>query len=295
MKLSVVIPVYKVEQTLDKCIRSIVSQQLTDMEIILVDDGSPDSCPAICDRWADKDSRIQVIHKENGGLSDARNAGIEKVKGKYITFVDSDDYLEDGTYPTLLNILSAHPEYDILEYPVNQYEGGTKEQPLSFNNHVYADAKDYWYTTSAYLHTYAWNKIYKKDLFHNIRFPVGKVFEDVYTFPLILNTAKTIATTSEGLYHYCFNQEGITFKANGNAWRMLLDAHVIILNTPAFLPVTEEYYIHILNIQLYTSKLTGDAPCIPNFHFHHIKNLKTILNNILGIKILCKIYRAFQK
>lgn len=102
MLLSVIIPVYRVEHTLQRCVESVLSQGVDDMEVILVDDGSPDNCPVLCDGWAEKDARVKVIHKDNGGLSDARNAGIEMATGDYLTFVDSDDYVEDDTYPALL-------------------------------------------------------------------------------------------------------------------------------------------------------------------------------------------------
>ena len=91
--ISVIIPVYKVEEYLENCIQSVIKQTVSDLEIILVDDGSPDQCPEICDLWADKDSRIKVIHKENGGLSDARNAGLDIAQGEYLSFVDSDDWI----------------------------------------------------------------------------------------------------------------------------------------------------------------------------------------------------------
>ena len=113
MKLSVIIPVYRVEDTLDRCVESVLCQSVDEMEVILVDDGSPDQCPAKCDLWAEKDARIRVIHKENGGLSDARNAGIDVAQGDFITFVDSDDYLEANTYKSLLQQLE---DADILEY-----------------------------------------------------------------------------------------------------------------------------------------------------------------------------------
>ena len=100
--ISVIVPVYKVEQHLDKCIQSIVQQTLSSLEILLVDDGSPDRCPEICDKWAARDSRIRVIHKDNGGLSDARNAGIESACGEYIMFVDSDDYIAEQACERLL-------------------------------------------------------------------------------------------------------------------------------------------------------------------------------------------------
>ena len=95
MTLSVIIPVYRVEATLDRCVESVLRQHVDDMEVILVDDGSPDNCPEMCDKWAVKDRRVHVIHKQNGGLSDARNAGIDVACGEYITFVDSDDWISD--------------------------------------------------------------------------------------------------------------------------------------------------------------------------------------------------------
>lgn len=103
--ISVIVPVYKVEPYLDRCVRSIVEQTYTDLEIILVDDGSPDNCPAICDAWAERDSRVKVIHKQNGGLSDARNAGMDIATGEYIGFVDSDDWIAPEMYQILYNML----------------------------------------------------------------------------------------------------------------------------------------------------------------------------------------------
>lgn len=190
MLLSVIIPVYRVEHTLQRCVESVLSQGVDDMEVILVDDGSPDNCPVLCDGWAEKDARVKVIHKDNGGLSDARNAGIEMATGDYLTFVDSDDYVEDDTYPALLQIMAEHPDYDLLEYPI--------VNRLSLEDRTYQQTQEYWLDTKAYLHTYAWNKIYRRHLFDDIRFPVGRIFEDVYTFPQLLRVATTIATTQMG-------------------------------------------------------------------------------------------------
>ena len=103
--VSIIVPVYKVEKYLDKCIESIVGQTYENLEIILVDDGSPDNCPAMCDRWAEKDSRIKVIHKENGGLSSARNAGLDACTGEYIYFLDSDDYIAENCIEMLFNTI----------------------------------------------------------------------------------------------------------------------------------------------------------------------------------------------
>ena len=109
--ISVIVPVYKVEQYLDKCVESIVNQTYRNLEIILVDDGSPDNCPAMCDGWAKRDYRIKVIHKANGGLSDARNAGIEVAQGEYICFVDSDDYLESNYLKELIETKKKYPDF----------------------------------------------------------------------------------------------------------------------------------------------------------------------------------------
>ena len=101
MKFSIIVPIYKVEEYLDRCVESLIRQTEKDIEIILVDDGSPDSCPAMCDEWAKKDERIRVVHKENGGLSDARNAGLNIATGEYVLFVDSDDYVAENACESL--------------------------------------------------------------------------------------------------------------------------------------------------------------------------------------------------
>ena len=182
MKLTIIIPVYNVEATLERCIESVVHQDFNDYELILVDDGSPDSSPAICDKWAVKDQRIHVIHKENGGLSDARNAGLDIAQGDYITFIDSDDFIDPHTYTPLMSYLEDHPETDILEYPAVLFYNSEKQEDLRFPNQtVYHDMEDYWYHEKAYEHSYAWNKLYRKSLFDEARFPTGVVFEDICT------------------------------------------------------------------------------------------------------------------
>lgn len=278
MLLSVVIPVYRTELTLQRCVESVLNQDVDDMEVILVDDGSPDNCPESCDDWAEKDTRIKVIHKTNGGLSDARNAGIDVATGDYITFVDSDDWIADNTYATLLHNMGDN---DILEYPI--------ADRLPLQNHVYHDADTYWLHSQAYLHTYAWNKLYKRSLFDDIRYPVGKVFEDVYTLPLLLRAATTIATTDKGCYHYCYNPVGITAKADGDALSMLLDAHL-----QSGMPIDDEYYLHLANIQSDVFERTHRTVKLPTRridyrHLHGKKKIKAILLNTLGINTLCRI------
>ena len=124
MKLSIIVPVYKVRRHLQKCIESILQQTYTDYELILVDDGSPDNCPAICDSYATKDPRIKTIHKKNGGLSSARNAGLAIATGEYIGYVDSDDFIEPAMYSTLLEMLEKDPKAGVAACRFNRVENG---------------------------------------------------------------------------------------------------------------------------------------------------------------------------
>ncbi len=304
---------------------SILCQSFTDYEIILVDDDSPDECPALCDEYAQKDSRIKVIHKTNGGLSDARNAGIEMAQGDYITFVDSDDDIGiDTLEPLIVEELMKHPQVDILEYPVLERIGHpTKESTLSFTPHEYDDAMEYWLKEKGYQHTYAWNKIYKRNLFRNIRFPKGKNFEDALTIPKLigLDTEKApphpirIKVTNLGCYHYHWNEEGITAKAKYSDLRNLYIAHTQVLDS-LFLRMEEQqkmlsrygtylqdYMLQILNVLLDLYELSGNFEPKPSLIEHtkrtrsimHIKSLKLKLLLILGYHNLCKINKVIHK
>ena len=302
VKLSIIIPVYRVEATLNRCVESVLHQNLSDFEVILVDDGSPDQCPQICDEWAGKDQHIKVIHKTNGGLSDARNAGIDIAQGDYLTFVDSDDYIAENTYIPLINMLREWPDIDILEYPVFVHYGSSKQHLLSFNEGAeYKDMDEYWYKGQAYLHSYAWNKIYRSSLFNNIRYPKGVVFEDMYTLPQLLIIAKKVITTNQGLYYYCSNKDGITATADGNSLRMLLQPHVeIVKNSQRQDSDFQTYYLHILNIQMDVFELTGDSPILPSLplnprNFTGTQKLKATALNILGINILCRLNKTIHK
>ena len=294
MKLSVIIPVYRVEQTLDRCLKSIVGQSYADMEVILVDDGSPDRCPQLCDEWAQRDSRITVIHKENGGLSDARNAGLEKAQGEYVTFVDSDDFIGMETYRLLMEQLAGHSDIDLLEYPVYWHYGTKEQRVLEFGEKTYADSTTYWLKGYAYEHTYACNKIYRRTLFEGVRFPKGQVFEDVATLAQLLQKQPCVATTSKGLYHYCWNKQGITATAAGSELQQLLNHHLGIIRNEHLLD--DRYYLHLLNIQMDVCELTGQEARLPFRHVNPLmqglslsNRVKALLLNIISIKRLCKL------
>lgn len=310
MKLSVVVPVYKVEKTLVKCVDSILHQGVTDIEIILVDDGSPDKCPEICEALANKHSCVNVIHKKNGGLSSARNAGIKIAKGDYITFVDSDDFLEDNSYKALIEILEKHTEYDILEFPVMVFYGSSREHVLSFDNKEYYNANEYWLNCRAYAHAYAWNKIYRKSMFDDVKYPEGKVFEDAWTLPLLLKKAKCVATCNKGYYYYCDNSEGITNTAGGKQMKMLLDAHITALKTMN-LPHGKEllrYYMSVVNTQIQTFRYEGNKVSLPEISigkeiFSYLKEndismsskFKCIILKIFNLTTLCKLINTLKK
>ena len=283
MRLSVVIPVYRVEQTLERCVKSVLAQDVQELEVILVDDGSPDSCGAICDRLASVDARIKVVHKANGGLSDARNHGLDLACGDYVTFVDSDDFIAENTYKPLMDVVSQHPEYDIVEYPVFVHYGSRAEYKLLFDDVEYFDVLEYFLKGKAYAHSYAWNKIYRRSLFAGVRFPVGRVFEDIQTLPSLLEKTKVVATVSVGMYYYCWNEAGITCTADGNKLAELLDAHVRIIerigagcsSSLEFLA----YYMHVLNIQCDVCRMANAAPSLPKLKFPLGKGIAYLLKH----------------
>ena len=201
--ISIIIPVYKVEKYLEKCIESVLKQTYTNLQIILVDDGSPDNCGKICDEYAKKDPRIEVIHKVNGGLSDARNVGIAKAKGKYIGFVDSDDYIKEDMYEILINLIKEYDAdvsicnlYDVIdgnEYIRNKENGIQEYSRLDILKEVLLDKN---------IQSYAWNKLYKKELFDEIKYPIGKKYEDIGTTFYVFEKCNKIVVTSEPEYYY---------------------------------------------------------------------------------------------
>lgn len=210
--ISVIIPVYKVEQYLHKCIDSVINQTYSNLEIILVDDGSPDNCGMICDEYSPKDSRIRVIHKGNGGLSDARNAGLDIATGDYIGFVDSDDYIASDMYEILLkNAQKNGADISLCGY-YNEYEGGIIKNNCSVNEQKVLTASD-GLKEVIYSKKYgimAWTKLYKKELFKNVRYPKGHVCEDVYVIGDIFENVKIAVFDTTPLYYYVHRNDSIS-------------------------------------------------------------------------------------
>lgn len=207
--ISVIVAVYNVEKYLDKCIESIVKQTYKKLEIILVDDGSTDSSYRICDKWGKRDSRIHVIHKKNGGVSEARNFGIQASHGKWICFVDGDDYVDITMYENLFTnrvnggisvcgyyLVNGNSKYACV--PPNLELNSRQAAELYIDNELSALENG----TFTYLGAYAWNKIYDRNLFNNISYPIGKKFEDVFIILSLLKNAKKIKIISYCGYYY---------------------------------------------------------------------------------------------
>ncbi len=301
VRLTVIIPVYNTASTLDRCVESVLSQGCEGMEVILVDDGSSDGSGALCDQWAERDARIAVLHKPNGGLSDARNHGLNSAVGVYVTFVDSDDFIAPGTYAPLMALLDGHPSYDILEYSLWKRYGSPMQEMLRLEERQWHDTSQYWLQSRAYAHSYMCNKIFRRTLFSGIRFPVGVVFEDIHTLPRLLREAREVATTSRGAYCYCWNAAGITATAGARELRDLLEAHLRVIDDYRGMEGFGAYYLHVLDIQLSVCAIAGDPPqlsqaCVSLGEARGVKaKAKAMANNILGIESLCKLYRLLFK
>lgn len=206
-KISVIVPIYNVEKYLNRCIESIVNQTYQNLEIILVDDGSPDQCPEICDQWALKDSRIKVIHKENGGLSDARNKGMEIASGDYIGFIDSDDWIHFQMYEKLYQVLKeeqaqiAACNFQKVE-KIDKEDVNCKKQDGNLQVYGTEEALKALITEQG-LQQVVWNKLYKKDLLDNLEFAYGKYNEDEFwSYQVIARAKKTVTTSYQGYYYF---------------------------------------------------------------------------------------------
>lgn len=293
--LSVVIPIYNVERTLARCVESVLGQHVEGMELILVDDGSTDRSVLVANRYQNR-PHVTLIHKANGGLSDARNEGLYYAKGRYVTFVDSDDYLLPDTYAPLMAMLEAHPEYDILEYSfVRETSCGWKT--IKLPEREYTHIGDYWLGCRGYEHTYAWNKIYLRSLFDGTPWAKGRLFEDVYAMGGLLPKVHTLRTTSRGTYRYTYNPSGITVKADARGWRDLLQGHLRMLHNYDFRGHADfaRYYAALLNIQLTTFELSGDEHDIvlPSLPYRHTWKLCAL--HLLGMRRLCLLHRQAKR
>ena len=209
--ISVIIPVYKVEKYLCRCVDSGLEQTYTNMELILVDDGSPDNCPVMCDEYARQDSRVKVIHQENAGLSGARNAGIDMAQGQWLAFVDSDDYLAADFLERLYQAcVDTGSSLSVCrwEYVRGETipEHGTGETRVYTGREMLANL----YVPDGAYFVVVWNKLYRKELFEDIRYPLGRIHEDEATTYRIYDKVKKAAYVDRSLYGYFVTPVSIT-------------------------------------------------------------------------------------
>ena len=201
--ISVIVPVYKVEAYLDRCVQSIVDQTYTNLEIILVDDGSPDRCPEMCEDWAERDSRIRVIHQKNAGAGAARNAGLASSGGSFIAFVDSDDYLSPHMYTHLMSLVD--PETDIVECDFISTEATDyKFSPPSQDDVQSVSAAEAMslHISDRIFRQTIWNKLYRREVVESVLFPVGKLIDDEFWTFRVLGKARRLKHSSCKLYAY---------------------------------------------------------------------------------------------
>lgn len=228
--LSIIIPVYNVEQYIDQCIQSILIQEFQDYEVILVDDGSTDSSGYICDIYAEQDERIKVIHKKNGGVSFARNRALQIISSKYVTFIDPDDFIESDTYTKNMSILLNDSEIDILQYPLCRYYS-SEHIENSHTIHRYLKGQEeifsHWWSGSP-LHYSTCNKIFKIEIFNNITFLEGHVSEDTRLVASFYKAANTVYLSDKGRYYYRTRPYSLTSDYSYDKHLDLFYAHLCI-------------------------------------------------------------------
>jgi glycosyltransferase involved in cell wall biosynthesis len=210
--ISLIVPVYNIPKYLERCVDSIINQSYENMEIILVNDGSTDHSGQICDAYSQKDKRVRVIHKINGGLSNARNAGLDAMKGKYVGFVDGDDFIDKYMYETLVKAILDN-DADIVQTGFyHTDEDGNIEDEITFKEASYDNLDDMFYARfkENNIHVGVWTKLYKSTIFKSIRFSEGHVYEDYAILPMILNECKKFVVIDGAFYNYASNPQGIS-------------------------------------------------------------------------------------
>lgn len=288
-KISVIVPIYNVEPYIHECIDSIINQTYPHLEIILVDDESPDNCPAICDTYAAMDSRIKVIHKKNGGLSDARNAGLDIATGEYIGFVDSDDWIEKDMFEYLLNgILKYNADIAVCNlFYATQYRYTVKnicpDKVLTSYEALEAMFNDQ-------IECYAWNKLFKRSVWGEVRYPLGKNFEDMLTIYKPIDQAQNIVFLEEAKYYYRQRSDSISgtrdYKNRKHIYQAVCDRYEdVISKYPEFAPALVRritmYYAYELscNVVMYPKEHYLNLKLLNILSSFIMRNKMTLLNN----------------
>lgn len=235
-RISVIVPVYKVEAYLDACVGSLVRQTFRDLEIILVDDGSPDGCGTMCDVWAEKDARIRVIHQKNGGLSAARNSGIRAASGELISVIDSDDRVDPEMMETMERALAESGADVALCGFVHEYEGTDRPGETVLPGSGILNRKEALEKLAGLgglPFIVAWNRLCRREIYDKVLFPEGKIHEDELTAHEILGEAGTVVLVGQAFYHYLHRAKSIMSSENRE------EDHV---NNAEFLAIRHDYF-----------------------------------------------------
>lgn len=225
-RISIIVPIYGVENYLNECIQSIVKQTYSDIEILLVDDGSPDQCGRICDEWAAKDKRIIVIHKENGGLSQTRNTALKRISGNYVVFIDSDDWVAPDYVEKLLKTIQDSDVKVAMCSSVSVWKDCSRPASHMPEQSKEFDAKSYSELFLTWLGAYSvvWNKMFKRELFDQVCFRENVLFEDMFFMGDILQRVQKIAYIPEQLYFYRMRKSSIINKDRIKLSRFMQEA-----------------------------------------------------------------------
>lgn len=267
-RLSIIIPVYNVGAHLNKCVASIISQTTADDEILLIEDCSTDNSLAICKVLAETHPNIHLHrHAANKGLSEARNTGIRLAQGEYITFTDSDDYLEKDTLKENMDLLAEHPDIDILEFPVSVHHLSDKCYRYTPGENKIEKHKD-WVHRKGYRHSFAWNKIYRRKLWKDIQFPPQKHLEDLYTIPYVIEKAQNIYASNKGTYYYCQRNSSICTCASLPFYHDHLEASVLLFQRIKDKNIADKHFLDTLYLETCDTQIVyyqngGKAHLIP--------------------------------
>lgn len=284
--LSIIVPVYNVEQYLPRCIDSILGQTFQDFELILVDDGSPDRCGEICDEYTKKDNRIIVIHQENKGVSTARNRGLDKAKGNYIMFIDPDDSLgSNDIIKKNINILKKQKEKTFVQFPQLWYYGNEKDTLIGGHYYSYKNKDEiYQGLLKGNITTVIWDKIYSKEIFSNIRFPGNlRYYEDSYCMIDIIHNVEKVIISNEGYYKYCI-REGSSMQSSINSQKLqdYFEMTTRYINLALAIKNTE-----LFRVQKFLTMKDQLAHCFPyinrNIYFSYINKLSKLTPNYQAI------------
>lgn len=301
-KISVIVPIYKVEAYLSKCIESVLAQTYTNLEIILVDDGSPDSSGEIAEAYAELDSRIRVIHKENGGLSSARNAGIDIAEGEYLAFLDSDDWIAPDTYEQML---AAAEKYDAPLVCAGRFdveeELGTTQKGLCPPEEECISGKELVrrILTWENVDSAAWDKLYRRELFREIRYPMGKVSEDMPTTYRIALDAGRAAMVPVPVYYYRHRAGSITTESRFSEKALHPVEHAdfmrkdLAVRCPELTAEANFVYMHSLVYAIQLLDISGDT----DFHKYReqMQPYRRELRNTLGAMLRCPFFTRRRK